>query len=86
MEEEIFEIISECFKKNLIYGRPTTIKEASEKAVKEVKDFIVWKDHPKNDFNTCFNGVDKSRPQICYEKGGKHYTIEQVFNYWQNHK
>jgi len=32
IESEIFSIINECFKKNLIYGRPTTIQQASDKA------------------------------------------------------
>lgn len=86
MEEQIFEILNESFKRNLIYGRSVTIKEASEKAVKEFTNFIEWKDHPKNEFNSCFNGTDKSRPKVCYERKEKHYTLQELFIYWQNHK
>jgi hypothetical protein len=86
MEEEIFSIINECFKKQLIYGKPTTIKTASEKAVKEFKDFITWVHNPKCDFSISYNGIDKSRDKINYERNGKTYNIDQVFNYWQNHK
>jgi len=86
MEEQIFEILNESFKRNLIYGRPATIKEASEKAVKEFTNFIKWKDHLKNEINTCFNPDDKSRPKVCYERNGKHYTLEELYTYYQNHK
>ena len=50
----------------------------------EVKDFIMWLDHPKCPFATTFNGLDNSRPQICYEKGNKHYTLDQVWDYYQS--
>jgi hypothetical protein len=86
MEEHIFEILSESFKKNLIYGRPSTIRDASEKAVKQFKDFLKWKDDIKCEFSSCYNGEDKSRPKVCYERSGKHYTIDELFNYWENHK
>ena len=86
MEEQLFEIISESFKRNLIYGRPSTIRDASEKAVREFKEFIKWKDNIKCDFSTCWNNDDPNRDKICYERNGKHYNLEHVWEYWKNHK
>jgi hypothetical protein len=58
----------------------------AEKIVSQFTEFIEWKDHPKNEFNTCFNGTDKTRPKVCYEKKDKHYTLQELFTYWNNHK
>jgi hypothetical protein len=44
--------------------------------------FIKWKDDPKCPFSTCFNGIDKDRERVCYEKSGKHFTIDQVYAFW----
>lgn len=49
---------------------------------KDIKDFILWKDDPRCPFATCFNGVDKTRDRVCYEKGNKHYTLEDVWEFW----
>jgi hypothetical protein len=58
----------------------------AENIVTHFKAFINWLHNPKCEFATCFNGVDKTRDKICYERNAKHYTIDQVSEYWQNHK
>lgn len=52
----------------------------------KIKNFITWLDHPKCIFTTCYNGTDDSRPKICYEKGNKHYTLDQVWEYYLSHE
>lgn len=86
MEEALFDILNENFKRNLIYGRSATIKEASEKAVRNFKEFLKWKDDLKCPFNTYYNGENPSHERVYYEKGNKSYTIDQVWDYWENLK
>lgn len=50
----------------------------------EIKKFINWLHEPKCPFSICYNGIDKTRPRIEYEKGNKHYDIDEVFNYWKS--
>ena len=50
--------------------------------MEDFKKFLLWKDDPKCPFNVSFNGTDKSRPRISYEKGKKNYTIDEVYEYW----
>lgn len=49
----------------------------------EIKDFVFWLDNPKCPFATCYNGIDPTRPKIEYEKNNKHYTLEQVFEFYK---
>jgi hypothetical protein len=58
-------------------------KTIRRELTQEQKDFIHWKDDPKCPFATCFNGLDKERDRVCYEKNNKHYTLEQVFEFWK---
>ena len=78
MKQKVLEMISK--------GPDEGNEFLAEKIVSNFTDFIEWKDHPKNEFNSCFNGTDKSRPKICYERKEKHYTLQELFIYWQNHK
>ena len=48
----------------------------------ETKAFIIWKDSPKSPFITSYNGEDKTKPRIRYDKNGKFYTLEEVYDYW----
>jgi hypothetical protein len=57
----------------------------ADEIVNHFKEFISWMDNPHCPFSTCFNGVDLERPQVCYEKGNKHYTIDEVYNYFIEH-
>jgi len=50
----------------------------------EIKKFINWLHEPKCPFSVCYNGIDKTRPRIEYEKGNKHYNIDEVFDYWKS--
>lgn len=50
----------------------------------KIKQFILWKDDlTKSPFNVCINLIDKDRPKVEYEKNGKHYTIDQVYDFWE---
>jgi hypothetical protein len=54
-----------------------------EELTPKVREFITWLDDPiKCPFCHCFNGIEKDKPRICYEKGNKHYTLDQVWEYW----
>lgn len=86
MEETIFDILNESFKRNLIYSRPITIREASEKAVTHFKEFLRWKDDLKCPFQARYNGIDKTKPKLNYKKGDndREYTIDEVYEFWEN--
>lgn len=86
MEEELFDILNEAFKRTLIYCRPGSIREASEKVISEVKEFIKWKDDLKCPFSVHYNGEDPTKPKISYLKVDKQYTLEEVWQYWQKHR
>ena len=50
---------------------------------KEVKDFIQWLGDPvKCPFNYSYNGIDKTRDRVEFEKGNKHYTLDQVWEFY----
>jgi hypothetical protein len=49
----------------------------------DIKDFIFWLDDPKCPFNHCFNGIEKDKPRICYERNNKHYSLDQVWEFWK---
>jgi len=49
----------------------------------KTKQFIFWICDPHCPFCQCFNGIDKTRDRICFEKSGKHYTIDQVYDFWE---
>ena len=68
---------------------PTAIKglqPSSFEIAENFKAFLKWKDDVKCEFATCHNGIDKTRDRVCYEKGNKHYTIDEVYAYWLTHK
>lgn len=46
----------------------------------EIKAFILWKDSPRSPFITSYNC--ETKPKIRYDKGGKFYSIEEVYDYW----
>ena len=51
----------------------------------DIKAFITWLHNPKCVFYTCYNGVDKTRPKIEYERDGRYYSLEEVYGFWKNH-
>lgn len=83
MEEELFDLLNEIFKRKLIYCKPTTIKEASDKAVNEFKEFTKWKDDLHCPFNTHYNGEDPIKPKISYDRLSHNYTLEDVWQFWR---
>lgn len=86
MEEVVFDIFNNILKRNYSSYRPIVIKQASEKAVRNFKEFLRWKDDLKCPFNTYYNGENPSHERVYYEKGNKSYTIDQVYDYWENLK
>jgi len=48
----------------------------------QIKRFILWLCDLKCPFNTSFNGEDKLRPRVSFEKGNKNYSLEEVYEYW----
>ena len=49
----------------------------------EIKAFLTWLHDLRCPFSVAYNGSDKTRPKIEYEKGGKFYNIDYVFEYWK---
>lgn len=78
MRSKIIEIIGHGME-------PERAECKADEVISHFKDFIAWKDNPHCPFATCFNGVEKDRPKVCYEKGNKHYTIEEVYDYYSKH-
>jgi hypothetical protein len=64
-----------------IAGLQTSTLEIAE----TFRSFLRWKDHPKNEFNTSFNGIDGTKPKVRYERNGKPYDIDELFNYFLEH-
>jgi hypothetical protein len=83
-EEQILKIIT----KN--HGEEIAFEEDAIKTSQEIvflfEKFILWKDSPKCPFNTSYNGIEKNRVEIEYFKDNKVYTLDQVFDYYLNHK
>ena len=82
MENDILEIIQ------FHYAPDSDVRNenAAWDVANKFKAFILWKDDIKCPFNLCYNGEDKDRPRVEYEKGNKHFTIEDVWNFWVNLK
>lgn len=56
-----------------------------EELTPEVKRFILWKDDLKCPFSVCMewdNGTLKSEEKVSYIKGGKHYCLADVWEFW----
>jgi hypothetical protein len=84
MKKQIIEIIEK-------YYDPDTESLEYNKTADDIltlfKKFILWSDNPHCPFNHCYNGLDKTKPEVCYERGNKHYSIEEVFEwYFENVK
>jgi hypothetical protein len=47
------------------------------------KDFIFWLFDPKCPFTVSYNGIQKDHDKIRFEKLSKNYSIEEVFEYYQ---
>ena len=52
----------------------------------QIKIFILWLCDLKCPFNTSFNGEDKSRPRVSFERYNKKFTLEEVYEYWFDNK
>lgn len=74
------------FKKKLveiIFQYTKTDDCKADEIIRLFGDFQHWKDNPhKCPFTTCYNGTDKDRPKIEYERLNKHYTVEDVMDYY----
>jgi hypothetical protein len=49
----------------------------------KTKLLILWLCDLKCSFHACINLLDKERPRVEFEKSEKHYSLEQVFEYWE---
>jgi hypothetical protein len=76
------------FKKRIIeiigFGiEPERAECKADELIRLFGDFQVWKDNPvKCPFIVSYNGIDKERPAVEYERLNKHHTIDQVFDYY----
>lgn len=75
------------FKKRIIeiigFGiEPERAECKADELIRLFTDFQHWKDNPKCPFATSYNGTDKDRPKIEYEKQNKFYTFDQVLDYY----
>jgi hypothetical protein len=79
MEEQIIKIIDK-------YYDPDTESLEYKKTAGEIltlfKKFILWSDNPHCPFNHCYRAIDNPGDPICYEKGNKHYSIDEVFKFY----
>lgn len=48
----------------------------------ETKAFVLWLTDLRCPFSTHYNGTDSDQPRITFDKGSKNYTLEQVFEFW----
>lgn len=83
MEEEIFEIIRSSIRSETDLR---VIREASELAAGRIRRFIMWKDDLNCPFVVHYNGVDKDRDKISYDKGGEKYNLDGVYKFWSELK
>lgn len=49
----------------------------------KTKQFVLWLCDVKCPFSQCHNGYDPTRERVCFEKSAKHYTLDQVFEYFE---
>lgn len=66
-------------------GEFSLLREASEKIIKEIKEFTKWKDDPSCPFSTYFEWGSKPKIMtVGYTKNGKNYKIDDVYDFWYN--
>jgi hypothetical protein len=79
MEQQILEIITHHLSWDLKTLRGNDL---AKEITSNFKAFIDWKDDPHCPFTLHYNGEDPTKPKISYDKGGKNYTLDQVYNFW----
>ena len=81
MEEQIQFIIEANYDPD---GEEMRGKEAAAEITDHFKKFILWKDDLHCPFIVHYNGEDSTRPKISYDKGNKNFTLDEVYEFWQN--
>ena len=48
----------------------------------EIKAFIIWLCDIRCPFSVHYNGIDKTKDRISFDKGSKNYSLDEVFQFW----